>query len=102
MECVTLPVPMLDCDEYRGLASREKQFLIDLYICFGDCETFTIDAERPQEYRQRHCDAATIYRKLRALISAGLVSISYQPNGKQGRPTTVYSFKYQVPYVLNA
>ena len=95
MEFVTLPVPMLDCAEYHGLKALEKQFLIDLYILFGDAECFTVDVERPQDYRQRQCEDYTMARRLRALVSAGLLSMTLTPRARGGHPEKIYTFTYK-------
>lgn len=98
MEDAIIPGQLLDSQEYKSLTDAQKFFLINLYICFGDCESFTIDEDKPQDIRQGNADPSTIYRKIRAILDAGIVLSKSQFNKKKCRPERVYSFKYTAIY----
>lgn len=91
MTYIPIPLDVLDAPGYAALTHAEQRFLLDLYVLFHDCERFTIDMYKPQQYRQSK--GVFLGRKVRALINAGLLQIV----GMIGRPDhrrRVFAFTY--------
>lgn len=96
MELLTMPVSVLDSQEYNALKLAEKHFLIDLYVLFSDCASFTIDMERPQDYRQKACIENYMARRVAGLVASGLLNVTLRPAARKGPMQRVYSFKYRI------
>jgi hypothetical protein len=80
MDCIAIPIAALDSQGYQDLTLADKYFLIELYRLFFDTERFTIDAERPQDYRQPR--GTRLVRKTNVLLDAGLIkAVDLHKNG---------------------
>lgn len=94
MDIIAIPAEVMNSKEYEQLTLADKYFLIELYRIFGDCERFTIDAEKPLEYRQP--PKVNLCKKIGKLLASGLLkAIDLQKNGNN-HYQRVYAFKYQV------
>lgn len=81
IEVIPLPADLLSAPAYRALTDADKTFIIELYALFHDAERFTIDMERPLDYRQ--LPGAKLSIKVSRLLRAGLILIV----GKAGLPS---------------
>lgn len=73
MDFAAIPMSVLDSPKYKDLHWGDQRLLIDLYILFGDCDTFFIDLDKPQEYRQSRGNG--IARRINRIIEAGFLEI---------------------------
>jgi hypothetical protein len=91
MNFVPIPLEALESQGFLDLSLSDQKFLIDLYVTHHDCERFTIDMDQPEQYRQPA--GATLQRKVRGLLAAGLIRVV----GAIGRPDharRVFTFTY--------
>lgn len=89
MNFVSIPLAVLDAPQYMAMTPAEQKFLIDLYVLFHDCETFTVDMNEPAKYRQPV--GATLNRKIRTLLTSGLIEVVSRRKSTLQR---VFVFKY--------
>lgn len=100
MDVIPIPAEALNSKEYESLTLADKYFLIELYRMFHDCARFTIDADKPEDYRQP--PKVNLCRKINKLISSGLIrSVDLHKNGNF-HYQRVFVFKYQVNEILEA
>jgi hypothetical protein len=89
---VAIPLQVLNAPEYAQLQWGDKQLLIDLYVLFSDCESFTVDLDKPLNYRQPPCAAMNV--RLVRLLRSGLLLVSGKMQKKRGRVQRVFGFKH--------
>lgn len=73
MAYVSIPLSVLESQEYLSMTPAGQKFLIDLYALFHDCETFTIDMEKPTYYRQPA--GSFLNKKVSNLLDSGLIEV---------------------------
>jgi hypothetical protein len=98
MDYIPLPLDMLESKEYQSLTLAEKAFIIDLYAKHYDCETFTIDTRRPEDYHLP--PKCNIFRKVNAMIDSGLVECIGLRKGGTFHYLRVLRFKYPAHVVF--
>jgi hypothetical protein len=98
MDSIVIPLAALDSPKYKSLSWGDQRVLIDLYIMFWDCDCFTVDLFRPQDYRQS--PGVGMGKRIQALLASGLlVMVGKQiidPNKPIGERNyrRVFAFKY--------
>lgn len=91
MNYVPIPLAALESPGFLGMTLADQKFLIDLYVVFADCERFTIDMNSQEQYRQP--SGATLQRKIRALLAAGLIQV-VGSIGRADHKRRVFAFTY--------
>ncbi len=92
MDYLPIPFDVLDSESYQSLTPGDKYFLIELYALYFDCERFTINADRPQDYRQP--PKANLCRKIGRLVDCGLLrAVDLAKNGNN-HYQRVFAFTY--------
>ncbi|MBV8667047.1 MAG: hypothetical protein JO269_11245 [Burkholderiaceae bacterium] len=89
---VAIPLLVLNAPEYAELQWGDKQLLIDLYVLFSDCASFTVDLDKPRDYRQPPCAAMNV--RLVRLLKSGLLQVVGKLQKKRGRVQRVFAFRH--------
>lgn len=71
MDTIQIPVALIDSAEYQSLSWGCREFLIGVYAAHADCSRFTLDWDRPEQYRQS--PGVWLQRKIAQLVKAGLI-----------------------------
>lgn len=99
MDFAALPLAAFDSPEFKDLPWGAQRFLLDLYIVFYDVERFTIDANRPEDYRQS--PGVAVCRRIAELLKSGLLICDEQRN-KGGHRQRIFRFRYPTGRVKQA
>lgn len=92
MTYIPLPRALLDSREYTRIQPGARKLLIDLYVLFGDQETFIVNVKRPEQYRQTaHSD---LCGQLRRLIDSGLLEVANAVPAQTWNRRRVFRFKH--------
>jgi len=96
IESVTIPLAVLNNTQYQSLPPRTRDFMISLYVLFEDCLTFTINFDKPEDYRKAKTSCITAM--VADLVDIGLIDIvARRPRPQRGPSERVYAFRYVIP-----
>lgn len=92
MDFIAIPADALNSKEYESLTLSDKNFLVELYRLYGDCERFLIDTDKPEQYRQPK--GSRLVRKVNKLLSSGLLrAVDLHKNGNN-HYQRIFVFRY--------
>jgi hypothetical protein len=92
---VSIPLAVLENEQYMALPPRARDFMIKLYMMFDDCRTFTIDFDSPEQYGK--APGAQIAWMTAKLVDVGVIDIvARRPRCQRGPSQRVYAFRYSV------
>lgn len=100
MDFAALPLAAFDSPEFHALPWGAQRFLLDLYIVFYDVERFTIDASRPEDYRQS--PGVAMCRRINELLRSGLLICEAQRKKGICHKERIFRFKHPTGQVKQA
>ena len=100
MDFAALPLAAFDSPEFKVLPWGAQRFLLDLYIVFHDVERFTIDWNRPEDYRQS--PGVALCRRINELLASGLLICEATRKKGMCHKERIFRFKYQTGQVKQA
>lgn len=90
IKTIPLPADLLNAPAYQSLTPSDKIFVIELYAMFHDTERFTIEMDKPANYRQ---PGTILNRKVARLLDIGLLKI-VGSTGRADHARRVFTFAY--------
>lgn len=91
IDYVQIPAPLFESKEFHSLSWGNQKFLICLYRLFHDCETFTIELKKPEDYFQP--SGMTLTRRVWDLLQSGVIEICGQQETIFKKRRRVFKFK---------
>jgi len=96
MDSVVIPLELFDDPAFNKLQPGDMKFLLCLYADYHDTERFTIDLQRPEDYRQS--SGVWLVHRIKRLTKSGLLQIvgkhmKVHPKGKVW--VRVFALKYK-------